>query len=116
MDEPQIASELEQLLMTPFYLSGSVLVLELLATILIFAGVIVLFTSSKRPGRIMMLVSLAMTTLCLLPIFFLSEEIAAEMSAFDQFIIWYLPVASSLFMCIGSYGFFKFALSFKNES
>ena len=116
MEESQTVSDLEQLLMVPFYLSSSAFVLELLATVLVFAGVIILFTSSRRPGRIMMLSGLAMTTICLLPYFFLPDEVSEQMKDFNRVIVWYLPLASSLFMCVGAYGFFKFALSFKNES
>lgn len=110
MNEPNLANEIEELFEVPFYLSMSTGVLELLATVLIFAGVIILFTSSNRPGRIMMLVGLAMSTITYLP--YMYGEPNTEQ---QKLIVWYLPLVSSIFAAFGCFGFFKFALSFKNE-
>ena len=111
MNEQEFSSELEELLMVPFYLSTSAGILEFLATVLMFVGVIIIFTSSKRPGRVMMLVGLAMSTLSFLPYMFGEPDQGSQ-----KIIIWYLPLISGLFACLGCFGFFKFALSFKNES
>jgi len=111
MNEIEVSSQIEELLMVPFYLSISAGVLEFLAVVLMFAGVIIIFTSSKRPGRIMMLVGLAFSTLSYLPYLFGEPDLNAQ-----KIIISYLPIVSGLFACLGCFGFFKFALSFKNES
>jgi len=111
MNQQEFSSEIEELFEVPFLLSMSSGVLELLATVLLFAGVIIIFTSSTRPGRIMMLVGLALSTITYLP--FLYGEPTTEQ---QKLIIWYLPLISGLFASIGCFGFFKFALSFKNES
>ena len=111
MNEQELASEIEELLIVPFYLSTSAGILEFLATVLMFAGVIIIFTSTKRPGRIMMLVGLALSTLSYLPYMF--DESYTE---YQKVLIWYLPLISGFFACLGCFGFFKFALSFKNES
>lgn len=116
MNESELASEIENLLMTPFYLTGSTFVLEFLGIILVFASVIIIFTRTMRPGRIAMLVSLVLTTLTILPVLFINDGGNIETSEFDRFVIWYLPLLSSLFACIGFYGFFKFALSHSDES
>ena len=111
MNEQELALEIEELLMVPFYLSTSTGILEFLATVLMFAGVIIIFTSSKRPGRVMMLVGLALSTLSYLPYMF-----GESYTEYQKVLIWYLPLVSGLFACLGCFGSFKFALSFTNES
>lgn len=111
MNEQELATEIEELFEVPFLLSMSAGILEFLATVLMIAGVIILFTSSKRPGRTMMLVGLALSTITYLP--FLYGEPNTEQ---QKLIIWYLPLASAVFAALGCLGFFIFALSFKNES
>jgi len=111
MNEKELVSEIGGLFEVPFLLSMSAGVLELLATVLLFAGVIIIFTSSKRPGRVMMLVGLALSTIAYLPFAYGDPNTEQQ-----KLIIWYLPLISGLFASIGCFGFFKFALSFKNES
>lgn len=111
MNEQELSSEIETLLEVPFLLSMSSGILEFLATVSLFAGVIIIFTSTKRPGRIMMLVGLSISTLSYLP--FLYWETYTEQ---QKFFMWYLPLVSGLFSSLGCFGFFKFALSFKKES
>ena len=116
MDESQIQNEIDQLLMIPFYLTGGAMVLELLAVTLLFASVIILFTCSKRPGRHMMLFGLLFATLSFVSVIFLDGDPRESLSAVQTAIYWYLPIASILFMCVACFGFFKFAISFKNDS
>ena len=111
MNEEKATSGIEELFEIPFYLTTSAGILEFLATVLMFAGVIIIFTSSKRPGRIMMLVGLAVSTLAFLPYMFGEPDLESQ-----KFIIWYLPIVNGLFACLGCFGFFKFALSLKNKS
>ena len=101
----------------PPYALGAITIVEFLTATLIFAGVIILFTSSSRPGRKSMLVSLALTVgLLVLPFSFLDYFFDSNSKDGQEILMWCLPLVGSLFACIGSIGFFRFALSFKNDS
>ena len=113
MNDKQSIAELDPLLDLPFYLTGSQILLEILAVVLLFSGVIILSLHSKRPGRLMMLSGLGLATICLLPAFLISSD-ALEALAIHKLITWYLPLFYTLFVCLGCFGFFKFALSYKS--
>lgn len=110
MNELAVGSEIDDLFEVPFYLTASAGILELLAILLLFAGVMIIFTSSKRPGRIMMLVGVAFNAIMFLPYVYWGYE-----PNFNEFMFWYLPLVSGTFSCIGCLGFFRFALSFKQK-
>jgi len=111
MNEEQLSNEISNLLNVPFYLTASSLALDLLAAMLVFAGVIITFTSSNRPGKTLMLVGLVGVVLSYLPFLFASDEFSNK----AKFLFFYLPIVGSAFLAITATGFFKLALSFKNE-
>ena len=117
MEESQISSEIQDLLAMPPYALGAIGIVEFLTVTLIFAGVIILFTSSSRPGRKSMLISLALSAVLLvLPFSFFDNFVDSNNKRGQEILMWCLPLAGSIFACIGSIGFFRFALSFKNDS
>ena len=98
------------------YVVTALAFLELASVTLIFAAVIILLMRSSRPGTRMMFISLGLLVLIMISPMLIEPFMDPDNDrAYDNF-IWALGLASSLVSCFGSYGFFRFALSFRNES
>lgn len=108
MDERVDHNDIESWFNIPAYLDFSAGLLQGLTSLLVVVGVIVIITTSTRPGRGLMFVGLVGVGFSYLPGFLAEPATNAKTVLF-----WYLPFISALFQCVGGIGFFRFALSFK---
>ena len=108
MDEQVNHNNIESWFNIPAYLDFSAGLLQGLTSLLIVVGVVVIITTSTRPGRGLMFVGLVGVGLSDLPALLPEPATNAK-----TILLWYLPFVSALLQCIGGIGFFRFAVSFK---
>ncbi|MBX2846903.1 MAG: hypothetical protein KTR16_01175 [Acidiferrobacterales bacterium] len=98
------------------YLLGALAFLELVSATLIFAAVVILLIRSSRPGTRLMFISLGLLVLIMIFPMLIDPFMDPDNDGAYDDLMWLLGMASGLVSCLGSYGFFRFALSFRNES
>ena len=92
-------------------------ILEILACLVVLVSLSLIYKNSERPGRFMMLFGYLFYLISFVPVY-VSLFVGGEhgYGSLLANIIYYSPIASSMFLCVVAGGVLLFAQSFKNES
>ena len=115
--EEVLSSQLQEIHKAAMWLSGIPGILDLISFILILAAIIYIFTKTKAPGSLMMIIGVVFAAIfAIVPIFMVSDP--GTSNATQSNMIWLIQLANSFFIFLAGFGFLKYALSInkRNES
>ncbi len=107
--------KIDQFINLSTHLFSASLITELLAALMLAAGVVMIFLLTQRPGRVMMLSGLLCYVLLAIPFLYFEMTGVQHLSAATKKLLLYIPLALSVSFFVIAWGFVKFAWSFRQN-
>jgi len=113
--EDVLSSQLQEIHIAVMWLAGIPGILGLITFIFVLVAIINIFTKTKAPGSLMMIIGIVFAALfAIAPILMVSD--ADTSNSTQSNLVWLFQLANSFFIFLAGFGFLKFALSLKKKN